>query len=151
MDPAATTAAVAAAAAPIGAAAGSAPSTFDLVYPLTILLALAIGMPVMLFGLNKLLALFAIGTENTNPGKLTQYEAGVSNTTGTTDERFSVKFYLVAMLFLAFDIEVAFLYPWAVEFHHGGWGMVGLLADFLVTLWVGYVYLYRKGALDWDK
>ena len=65
-------------------------------------------------------------------------------------EKFTVKFYLIAMLFLAFDIEVAFLYPWAWWFNHGGWEMVGMLVFFLLLLEVGYVYLYKKGALDWE-
>ncbi len=142
MDPAAT---------PAAAALSATPSTFDVVYPLTVLVLLAVGLPVALFALNQVLASFAIGSRNTNPAKLTQYESGIAITSGTADERFSVKFYLVAMLFLAFDIEVAFLYPWAVHFHHGGWGMVWLLVVFLVILEVGYLYLYKKGAFDWDK
>jgi NADH-quinone oxidoreductase subunit A len=135
----------------VTAVAAATPTTFDLVWPLTILVALAIGMPVGLFLVNKILAGLAVGTKNVNPAKLTQYESGISATTGSSDERFSVKFYLVAMLFLAFDIEVAFLYPWAIQFNHGGWGMVWILVVFLVILEVGYLYLYRKGALDWDK
>ena len=55
------------------------------------------------------------------------------------------------MLFLAFDIEVAFLYPWAVHFNRGGWEMMLFLVEFLVLIGVGYVYLFKKGALDWDK
>jgi len=62
-----------------------------------------------------------------------------------------VKFYLVAMLFLAFDLEVAFLYPWAVRFLKGGWEMFWSLLSFLVLLEAAYIYLYRKGALDWRK
>ena len=124
---------------------------FDLVFPFTILLVLAASIPLALLGINFVLAKWAIGGRNSSPGKITQVESGISNNVGTAEEKFSIKFYLIAMLFLAFDIEVAFLYPWAIEFNHGGWGMVGLLADFLVTLWVGYVYLYRKGAFDWDK
>ncbi len=126
-------------------------SMFDLVFPFTILLVLAASIPLALLGINFVLAKWAIGGRNSSPGKITQVESGISNNVGTAEEKFSIKFYLIAMLFLAFDIEVAFLYPWAIEFNHGGWGMVGLLADFLVTLWVGYVYLYRKGAFDWDK
>jgi NADH-quinone oxidoreductase subunit A len=78
------------------------------------------------------------------------YECGLSTTVGTANERFSVKFYLVAMIFLAFDIEVAFLYPWAVRFLRGGWDLLWILVAFLVMLESVYLYLWNKGALDWD-
>ena len=139
------------ASAPAVAVAASGQTTFDLVYPLTILLLLALSIPLALLAINFLLARFAIGGRNDSPGKLTQVESGIDNNVGTAQEKFSIKFYLVAMLFLAFDIEVAFLYPWAIEFNNGGWGMVAVLAVFLVILEVGYLYLYRKGAFDWDK
>ncbi len=126
-------------------------TTFDHVYPLTVLVLLAVSVPAALLGINFVLAKFAVGSHNMNPGKLTQVESGIANNVGTAEEKFSIKFYLIAMLFLAFDIEVAFLYPWAIEFNHGGWGMVAILAVFLVMLEVGYLYLYRKGAFDWDK
>ena len=82
------------------------------------------------------------------------YECGMVPQ-GEAQPRFSVKFYLVAMLFILFDIEVVFLYPWAVNFKemlksHGStifWSMAGFLT--LVT--VGYVYAIRKGVLDWKK
>ena len=124
---------------------------FDLLYPFTMLLLLALSIPAALLGLNYVLSKWAVGFQNLNPGKLTQIESGIANSVGTAQEKFSIKFYLVAMLFLVFDIEVVFLYPWAVHFNHGGWGMVADLATFLVILWVGYLYLYRKGAFDWDK
>ena len=126
-------------------------STFDIVFPLTLLALLAVGMPVAMFFLNVVLSKWAVGFNNTNRGKEEQYESGLAARYGNATEKFSVKFYLVAMLFLAFDIEVAFLYPWALQFNAGGWGMVGVLAVFLVMLEVGYLYLYKKGALDWDK
>lgn len=139
------------ASAPIAAAATAAPTTFDIVFPLTILVALALGLPAILFFLNVILSKWAVGFNNSNRAKEEQYESGLGARYGTATEKFSIKFYLVAMLFLAFDIEVAFLYPWALQFNAGGWEMVGLLAVFLVLLEVGYLYLYRKGALDWDK
>ncbi len=126
-------------------------TVFDTVYPLTILLLLSLSIPAALLGINFFLARWAVGSKNSSPGKITQVESGIANNIGNAGEKFSIKFYLVAMLFLAFDIEVAFLYPWAVQFNHGGWEMVALLAVFLVILEVGYVYLYRKGAFDWDK
>ena len=126
-------------------------SMFDLLYPFTMLLLLALSIPALLLTLNFILAKWAVGFRNVNPGKLTPIESGIGNSIGTAEEKFSIKFYLVAMLFLAFDIEVAFLYPWAIQFNQGGWGMVAILAVFLVILEVGYLYLYRKGAFDWDK
>lgn len=128
------------------------PSVFDMVFPLTMLAILGLVVPAALLGINELLSRFvAHGTRNTTAAKNEPYESGLPGTLGTAGERFDVKFYLIAMLFLAFDIEVAFLYPWAVHFGRGGWEMIALLVVFLVLLEVGYLYLYKKGALDWDK
>jgi NADH-quinone oxidoreductase subunit A len=70
---------------------------------------------------------------------------------GDARERQSVKFYLVAMIFLLFDIEVAFLYPWAVALRDLGWpGFVQIVTFFLILL-VGFVYVWRKGVLDWGS
>ncbi len=81
--------------------------------------------------------------------KLTTYESGMEPVR-TARERFSVKFYLVAMLFLVFDIEVVFLYPWAVNFKSLGWfGLIEMFV-FIVILLLGYVYILMKGALQWD-
>ena len=91
-----------------------------------------------------------VGGRTRGRAKNEAFESGVVGA-GTAQLRLPAKFYLVAMLFLAFDIEVAFLYPWAIQFHQGGWEMVAILAVFLVLLEVGYLYLYRKGAFDWDK
>ena len=136
----------------VAAAAQAGGSVFDKVFPLTMLLILGLVVPAALLGINELLSRFvAHGTRNTTKAKNEPYESGLPGTLGTAGERFDVKFYLIAMLFLAFDIEVAFLYPWAIQFNHGGWEMVAILTVFLVILEVGYVYLYRKGAFDWDK
>jgi NADH-quinone oxidoreductase subunit A len=136
------------------AAAGSSsyPSVFDMVFPLTMLFILGVVVPAALLGINTILSRYvAHGTRNTNPAKHEPYESGLPSVVGTAGERFDVKFYLIAMLFLAFDIEVAFLYPWAVHFNQGGWEMIAFLVIFLILLEVGYLYLYKKGALDWDK
>ncbi len=129
----------------------SAPSAFDIVFPLTMLLLIALTIPTLLLTANYFLSRWALGTRNSNPARNEPYESGLATTVGSAGERFDVKFYLIAMLFLAFDIEVAFLYPWAIRFKHGGWEMVALLAVFLALLEVGYLYLYKKGALDWDR
>jgi NADH-quinone oxidoreductase subunit A len=139
----------AAAAGAVGMPAG--PSFFDMVFPLTMLLVLALLVPAALLTANFFLSRIAHGTRNTNPAKNEPYESGLASTIGSAGERFDVKFYLIAMLFLAFDIEVAFLYPWAIHFGKGGWEMVVYLVVFLVLLEVGYLYLFKKGALDWDR
>ena len=89
-----------------------------------------------------------IGPRNPTPEKLAPYECGMP-AVGDARERQSVKFYLVAMVFLLFDIEVAFLYPWAVALRDLGWpGLLQILTFFLLLL-VGYIYIWRKGVLDW--
>ena len=83
------------------------------------------------------------------PVKRMPYESGMPPL-GDTRDRFSVKFYLVAMLFIVFDIEVVFLMPWAVVFRQ--LGLVGLVAMlvFILILEVGHVYAWKRGALEWD-
>ncbi|HEX6212130.1 MAG TPA: NADH-quinone oxidoreductase subunit A [Methylomirabilota bacterium] len=80
--------------------------------------------------------------------KLAPYECGVPPV-GDARERQSVKFYLVAMVFLLFDIEVAFLYPWAMALRDLGWFGFVQVVLFTAILAVGYVYIWRKGVLDW--
>jgi len=74
---------------------------------------------------------------------------------GEAQPRFSVKFYLIAMLFILFDIEVVFLYPWAVNFkemiHTHGSGIFWSMMGFLTLVTMGYVYAIKKGVLDWKK
>ena len=80
---------------------------------------------------------------------LSPYECG-SDPLDASDKRFTVRFYMVAMLFILFDIEAAFLYPWATVFREMGMeGFFGILI-FLSVLTVGFVYCWRRGALDWD-
>lgn len=88
-----------------------------------------------------------------NTVKDSAYECGM-NPTGEGQARFSVKFYLVAMLFVLFDIEVVFLYPWAVVFRENVsnapvyfWGMLG----FVFVLFIAYLYALKKGALEWKS
>ena len=90
-----------------------------------------------------------VGPKSTNPAKAEPFESG-NPPKGDARIRFSVRFYLIAMLFLIFDLEVVFLYPWAIYFRQ--LGMFGLvqMGIFLIILTVGYVYVWKKGALDWD-
>ena len=87
-----------------------------------------------------------------NPAKDTPYESGMP-VLGTGHERFSVKFYMVAMLFIIFDIETVFMIPWAAGFRQLT-DMTGLLVIemfiFILILAVGYVYVWKRGALEWD-
>src|SRR5262249_39853273 len=89
-----------------------------------------------------------LGPRNPTPEKLAPYECGMPPV-GDARERQSVKFYLVAMIFLLFDIEVAFLYPWALALRDLGWpGLLQIITFFLILV-VGYIYVWRKGILDW--
>jgi NADH-quinone oxidoreductase subunit A len=80
---------------------------------------------------------------------LSPYECGLPPFEGAR-KRFSVRFYLVAMLFILFDIEAAYLFPWAVVFRHLGSTGFWQMAVFIFVLLLGYLYILRRGALDWD-
>ena len=93
------------------------------------------------------------GPQRPNQEKNSTYESGMKPV-GTTKERISVKYYLVAMLFIIFDLEVIFIYPWAVEFRKL-FGEIGIsvfysMLVFLVVLELGYLYVYKKGGFKWD-
>ena len=95
-----------------------------------------------------------LGPKNPTPEKLAPYECGMP-AEGGAQPRFSVKFYLVAMLFILFDIEIVFMYPWAVIYRdhiaaHGP-GIFWSMLSFVGILTVGYVYAIMKGALDWKS
>ncbi len=84
-----------------------------------------------------------------NARKMAPYECGVEPV-GNARNRYNIKFYLVAVLFILFDIETIFLYPWAVSFRQLGlYGLIEMTL-FIVVLFVGYVYLLKKRALDWE-
>lgn len=90
-----------------------------------------------------------------NPTKDSAYECGMVPQ-GEAQPRFSVKFYLVAMLFILFDIEIVFLYPWAVVYRDfiaqsGSLAILGSMVGFLTILMIGFLYAIKKGALDWKK
>src|SRR6187399_1446858 len=89
-----------------------------------------------------------LGPRHPTPEKLAPYECGMPPV-GDARERQSVKFYLVAMIFLLFDIEVAFVYPWAMALRDLGWPGLVQIVLFMLLLLAGYVYVWRKGAFDW--
>jgi NADH-quinone oxidoreductase subunit A len=112
--------------------------------PILIMLGLGIG-----FAAGSVLLSQFVGPRKPTPEKEAPYECGMP-AVGDARERQSVKFYLVAMIFLLFDIEVAFLYPWAVAFKDLGMqGFIQVLS-FFALLTTGYVYVWRKGAFDWS-
>ena len=112
--------------------------------PILIFLVVAGGLGVLLLALG-----FVFGPRRPDPRKLSPYECGFE---AFEDSRmkFDVRYYLVAILFIVFDLEIAFLFPWAVALD--SIGVIGLAAMgvFLLVLVVGFVYEWKKGALEWD-
>ncbi|MEU3352741.1 NADH-quinone oxidoreductase subunit A [Streptomyces sp. NPDC037389] len=92
-----------------------------------------------------------VGPKGYNRAKLEAYECGIEPTPHPAGGgRFPIKYYLTAMLFIVFDIEVVFLYPWAVAFDSLGlFGLVEMLL-FVLTVFVAYAYVWRRGGLEWD-
>ncbi|MEK9136584.1 MAG: NADH-quinone oxidoreductase subunit A [Bacteroidota bacterium] len=84
------------------------------------------------------------------PSKLSTYECG-ETPVGDTRVRFNIRFYVIALIFLIFDVEVVFLFPWATVYKQLGWFAFIEMLVFLAILFVGYAYVWRKGDLDWDK
>jgi NADH-quinone oxidoreductase subunit A len=112
--------------------------------PLVVFIAVAIGI-----GLALLVAPFVVAYSNPDPEKLSAYECGF-NAFDDARMKFDVRFYLVAILFIIFDLEVAFLFPWAVAFGQlGAFGFWSMML-FLGVLTVGFIYEWKKGALEWD-
>ena len=115
--------------------------------PLLIMSAAAL---VLAFG--GLAASAVLGPTKKSTTKADNYECGIQPTpqTVTGGGRFAVKYYVTAMLFIVFDIEIVFLYPWAVAFDRlGAFGVVEMLL-FIVVVFVAYAYVLRRGGLDWD-
>lgn len=112
--------------------------------PITIFLGLAVGMAMII-----VLASFMVAKQNPDPEKNSAYECGFPPF-GDARSKFDVRFYLVSILFIIFDLEVAFLFPWAVTLGkiglYGFWSMM----VFLGVLTIGFIYEWRKGALDWE-
>jgi NADH-quinone oxidoreductase subunit A len=100
-------------------------------------------------GLALLAAPFVIAIKNPDPEKLSAYECGF-NAFDDARMKFDIRFYLVAILFIIFDLEVAFLFPWAVAFGDLGWYGFWSMMIFLVVLTIGFIYEWKKGALEWD-
>ena len=112
--------------------------------PLVIFFALSI-----VVALGLLVAPFLVANRKPDPEKLSIYECGF-NAFDDARMKFDVRFYLVAILFIIFDLEVAFLFPWAIVFGGLDWfGFISMMI-FLSVLTIGFVYEWKKGALEWD-
>jgi len=112
--------------------------------PIGIQLLLALILAGVILGLSTWL-----GTPRRSRTDMSPYECGV-DPLDASDKPFTIRFYMVAMLFILFDIEAAFLYPWATVFRDMGLRGFAGMALFLGVLTVGYLYCWRRGALDWD-
>jgi NADH-quinone oxidoreductase subunit A len=113
--------------------------------PILIFLMLVTG-----FAIVSVIGSLILGMRKPTPEKNSPYECGMQSV-GTARERFSVKFYLVAMLFLLFDIEAVFLFPWAVVYRDLKlFGFFEMLL-FIGVVLAGYIYVWKKGALEWER
>lgn len=112
--------------------------------PIVILLGVALVLAVVLMSLSRLL-----GPYRPNTNKLRPYESGM-DPVGQAKDRYSIAFYLVAMEFIIFDLEVVFIYPWAVRFMEHDTGTFIAMVIFIVILLIGLIYTLKKGTLDWD-
>lgn len=112
--------------------------------PILILLALAFAIPVLMLGMAGM-----TGPRQPSQRKMTPFESGVESA-GDVRHRYSVKFFLIALLFIIFDIEAVFIYPWSVLFRKLGlFGFVEMTI-FLLVLLLGLFYVWKKGALEWE-
>ncbi len=119
-------------------------SPLEVYFPLLVQALLGVVIAFGLVGVSYLL-----GKKLKNKAKDSPYECGVTPT-GTASERFSVKFYLVAMLFILFDVEAVFLYPWVVVYRDLKLIAFAEMAIFVVLILSGFFYIWKKGVLDWS-
>ncbi len=112
--------------------------------PILVLMAVAIVLAILLMSLSRFL-----GPYRPNKVKLGPYESGM-DPVGEADDRYSINYYLVAMAFIVFDIEIIFVFPWAVQYLDAGWASLISMMIFILELLVGLIYLLKKGTLDWD-
>ncbi len=117
------------------------------VLPIALTIVLAVSVPAAILLLSRM-----IGPRNDNADKLSAYECGIPEkiSSGNARRRFAVKFYLVALLFLLFDVEIVFLFPWAVWFpQQHAYGILSMFV-FLGILFVGWLYVVRRGGIEWE-
>ena len=112
---------------------------------------LVLAILAFLFAVLSLAASALLRPDRPTPAKLAPYECGIEPERLPKGERFSVRFYIVAMLFIIFDVETIFLFPWAVGFRQLGlFGLVEM-AIFIGLVFVAYVYVWSRGGLDWER
>ena len=117
----------------------------ELYTPVLVLAAIA-----ALFAVGSVVMSTMVGPSRYNRAKMDSYECGIEPTPQALSGRMPVKYYITAMLFIVFDIEIIFLYPWAVHFDAMAWfGLIEMVL-FIATVFVAYVYVWRRGGLDWD-
>jgi len=114
--------------------------------PILMQLALAAGFVAIVIFISSLL-----GPKRNSKNKDMNFECGVSDQIGDARSPFSVKYFLIAILFVLFDVEVIFLYPWAVNFVEMGWEGFAKMGIFLFVIVVGLLYEYKRKGLEWDK
>jgi len=114
--------------------------------PLLVVILVAVGLGGLVSVMSAIL-----GPKRPSAIKSTIFEAGSEPSPGSARQRFAVKFYVVALLFIVFDVETVFLYPWAVNFKALGWFGYVEMAVFAFTLVIGLAYVWKKGALDWES
>jgi NADH-quinone oxidoreductase subunit A len=113
-------------------------------FPVLVFAVLAAALP-----LGTIIVARAVQRRRPNPAKLEPYECGIEPSTSAFDTRFSVRYFLIAVLFVVFDVETIFLFPWAVMFNRLGlFGLIEMIV-FIVILVVGYFYCWKRNALDW--
>jgi NADH-quinone oxidoreductase subunit A len=116
----------------------------DNYFPILVLALLAAALP-----LGTIVAAKALQSRRPNPAKLEPYECGVESSSLAHDTRFSVRYFLIAVLFVVFDVETIFLFPWAIMFNRLGlFGLIEMVI-FILILVVGYFYVWKRKALDW--
>jgi NADH-quinone oxidoreductase subunit A len=114
-------------------------------FPIGVVLLVAVGQAFLLLGLAN-----TLGPRRPNPSKSAVFECG-SVPVGSARDRFGVRFYVVALLFIVFDIEAVFLFPWAVLFTELGWAGYLEMLIFVATLVAGLAYVWKKGVIDWNE
>ena len=112
--------------------------------PILVFLGIAVGLALVI-----VLASLLVAPQRPDAEKLSAYECGFQPF-GDARQRFDVRFYLVAILFIIFDLEVAFLFPWAVTLGDTGWFGFASMMLFLAVLTIGFIYEWKKGALEWE-
>lgn len=115
--------------------------------PLIILIGISIAIALLM----SLMSTY-LGPKRPGKKKMMPYESGM-DPYGNARDRFTIKFYLIAMLFVVFDIEIVFMYPWAMTLNTTGLAVFAFIEmiTFIVILFVGYIYVYKKGGLEWDS